>query len=481
MAPTITIAGGLRSGPSSSIDVQKLIAKYGLAAHLAILAVAPLFLFPFCATGTVAWVLVWLVLPTALWTVLEPSLRGGEHLHDARRRVVKAVFRDSLFWASLVLVVFTGFRALNSGISLSYNAEASVWHVSSPVFPILPGVVGSAGDLSFAVALACAVLLQACRHSLGRSARMAFLLLASFLSGLAAIIALVALHGGAARALALLPSEGGAACTFIALAFGLHLIGGLVALIAIAEYRWGFSFFLLLPAVGGNAAGLFAFAPPYLSAAFAVAGILTLAYALVFSFRAFSSSDGLKLLVIGGIALTLGGLLAAAILPKAVMDERLAAFTNLAFFPERFWETRGALSAVAFKSWISHIWIGTGIDSFPLDFRFAAQDADWVALPRGATAVANGWWLLLAERGLVGAVFFILPFGFLLFTYGRRLVGGVRTRALPHPVCLIAPVALVLFVATGFVDCSPLRAEVLMAMCAYLAVSAAAFPRVRGD
>ena len=297
--------------------MQKLIAKYGLAAHLAILAVAPLFLFPFCATGTVAWALIWLTLPTALWMVLEPSLRGGEHLHDARRRVVKAVSRDPLFWASLVLVVFTGFRALNGGISLSYNAETSVWLVSSPVFPILPGVVGSAGDLSFAVALACAVLLQACRHSLGRSARMAFLLLASFLSGLAAIIALVALHGGAAGALALLPSGGvGAGHSFVALAFGLHLIGGLVALIAIAEYRWRFSFFLLLPTIGGNAAGLFAFAPAYLSAAFAVAGILVLAYVLVFSFRAFSSSDGLKLLVIGGIALTLGGFLAAVILPK---------------------------------------------------------------------------------------------------------------------------------------------------------------------
>ena len=478
----ITTASGRQSARPCRTDVQKLIAKYGLAAHLAILAVAPLFLFPFCATGTVAWALVWLALPAALWTVLEPSLRGGEHLHDARRRVAKAVFRDPLFWASLALVVFTGFRALNSGISLSYNAEASVWHVSSPVFPILPGVVGAAGDLSFAIALACMVLLQACRHSLGRSARMAFLLLASFLSGLAAFIALVALHAGAAGALALLPSGGaGAGSSFIALAFGLHLIGGLVALIAITEHSWRSSFFLLLPAIGGNAAGLFAFAPPYLSVAFAVAGILALAYALVFSCRASSSSDGFKLLVIGGIALTFGGLLVAAILPKAVMDERLAAFTNLAFFPERFWEVRGVLSAVAFKSWISHIWAGTGIDSFPLDFRFAAQDADWVALPRGATAVANGWWLLLAERGLVGTVFFILPFGFLLFTYGRRLAGGVKACALPHPICLIAPVALVLFVTIGFVDCSLLRAEVLMAMCAYLAVSAAAFPRMRGN
>ena len=476
----ITIAGGLRPGLGSSTDVQKLIAKYGLAAHLAILAVAPLFLFPFCTTGTVAWALIWLTLPTALWAVLEPSLRGGEHLHDARRRVVKAVFRDPLFWASLVLVVFTGFRALNGGISLSYNAEESVWRVSSPVFPILPGVVGSAGDLSFAVALACVVLLQACRHALGRSARMAFLLVASFLSGLAALIALVALHEGAAGARALLPSGCGTGLSFIALAFGLHLIGGIVALIAISEHRWRSSFFLLLLAIGGNAAGLFAFAPAYLSASFALAGVLILAYALAFSFWAFSSSDGFKLMVIGGIALTFGGLLVVALLPKAVMDERLVAFTNLAFFPGRFWEIRGVLSAVAFKSWVSHIWIGTGIDSFPLDFRFAAQDADWAVLPRGATAVANGWWHLLVERGLVGTVFFILPFGFLLFTYVRRLAGGVRAHALPHPACLIAPVALALFVATGFVDCSPLRIEALMAECAYLAVSAAAFPRKRG-
>ena len=462
--------------------MQKLIAKYGLAAHLAILAVAPLFLFPFCTTGTVAWVLIWLTLPTALWTVLEPSLRGGEHLHDARRRVVKAVFRDPLFWASLVLVAFTGLRAINSGISLSYNAETAVWQVSSPIFPILPGVVGAAGDLSFAVALACVVLLQACRHSLGRSARIAFLLLASFLSGLAAFIALVALHAGTAGALALLQSDGGgAARSFIALAFGLHLIGGMVALIAVAEYGWGFSFFLLLPAIGGNGAGLFAFAPAYLSAAFAGAAVLTLVSVIIFSLLAFSSSDGLKLLVIGGIALGLGGLLAATTLPKTVMDERLVAFTSLAFFPERFWEIRGMLSTVAFKSWISHIWIGTGIDSFPLDFRFAAQDADWQALPRGATAGAHGWWLLLAERGLIGAVFFVLPFVFLLFTYVRRLVEGVRARTMPHPVCLLAPVVLVLFVATGFVDCSLLRAEVVMAMCAYLAVSAAAFPRMRGN
>ena len=460
--------------------MQKLIAKYGLAAHLALLAVAPLFLFPFCTDGSIAFVLIWLALPAALWTVLEPSIRGGERLHEARRRVARAIFRDPLCWASLVLVAFTGFRALNTGIMLSYDAETAAWFVSTPPFPILPGVVDASGDLPFAVSLACAVLMQACRHSLGRSARMAFLLVSSFLSGLASLIALGALYEKVPGVERLLSLAGEGGFSFLGFAFGLYLVGGLVALVAIFENRWRMSFLMLMPAIGGNAAGLFAFAPPYLSAALAVGGLVTLAYAFGYACKAYPASDGFKLMVIGGMALALGGLLVAAILPKTVLDERLAAFTRFDLFPEHFWESRAALSAVAFKSWVKHIWIGTGIASFPLDFRFAAHESDWALFPRGAVAPSNGWWLLLTERGLVGTVFFVLPFGFLLFTYFRRLIGGVRGWMLPHPAALVAPVTLSLFVAAGFVDCSLLRVEVVMAMCAFLAVSAASFQRLRG-
>ena len=460
--------------------MQKLIAKYGLAAHLAILAVAPLFLFPFCSDGSIARVLIWLTLPAALWTVLEPSMRGGERVHEARRRVAKAILRDPLLWASLALVVFTGLRALNTGITLKYNAEIAAWHVSAPPFPILPGVVGDSGFLPFAAALGCAVLMQACRHSLGRSARMSFLLLVSFLSGLASLVTIVSIHEGVSGAAALLPSAKGTVFSFVGFAFGMNLIGGLVALVALVEHRWKLSFFLLFLGIGGNAAGFFAFLPPYIAVAVVAVGILTLAYVVGFSCRAFPGVDGLKLLVIAGISLTIGGLLVVALLPRPVLDERLAAFAGLKLFPANFREIRESLSAMAFKSWVSHIWIGTGVASFPLDFRFAAREADWILLPRGATSVANGWWLLLSEQGLVGAVFFALPFGFLLVTYVRRLVGGMRGVMLPHPACLIAPLALMLFVPVGFVDGSPLRAEVLMVTCAFLAVSAATFQRVRG-
>ena len=460
--------------------MQKLIAKYGLAAHLALLAVAPLFLFPFCDVASIARVLVWLTLPATLWTVLEPSIRGGEQLHDARRRVVRAIFRDPLFWASLVLVAFTGFRALNTGIALSYDAEASVWQISAPPFPILPGVVGASGDLPFAAALACSVLMQACRHSLGRSARMAYLLLSSTLSGLAAVLALVAAYYGCPGAIAAFAC-GEDVFSFVGLAFGIQLIGGMVALVAVFEQRWNLSFLLLTLSLGGNGAGLFAFSSPVLAAALATGALLMLGYAFAYSIRALNRSGEFRLLVVAGISLTLGGLLTAAILPEAVLGERLAAFKALRFIPESFWTTRETLSAVAFKSWLSHIWIGTGLASFPLDFRFNAPQDAWRLFPRGVKMLSNGWLLMLCEQGIVGTVFFILPFGFLLFTYVRRLVGGVRAWEMPHPACFIAPLALLLFVAVGFFDCSLLRVEVLMATCALLAVSAASFPRMRGE
>ena len=81
--------------------MQKLISKYGLAAHLALLAVAPLFLFPFLPGESVATVELWLSGFTLVWLLMEPSRRNEEMLHDARMRVAGDIARDPLFWALL--------------------------------------------------------------------------------------------------------------------------------------------------------------------------------------------------------------------------------------------------------------------------------------------------------------------------------------------------------------------------------------------
>ena len=391
---------------------------------------------------------------------------------------MRSIVRDPFFWALIVVVVFAGIRAINTGIALRYDAETTVWYISEATFPILSGSIGDSGFLPFATAVAGCVILQACRHSLGRAARMAFLLISSTLAGLAAVLALVAVYLGAADAHLL--SVDAEAASFAGLAFGVHLIGGTVALVAAFEQRWTMAFPFLTLALGGSGAGLFAFNPPVLAAAVFAAELIMLAYSFAFSCRMLQSSGEFKLLVAVGISFTLGGLLIAAILPESALAERLAACRNLEFFPERYWLIRDVTSAVAFKSWISHLWIGTGLSSFPLDFRFNAPQDAWTLLPRGIGAASNGWWFLLAERGLVGMAFFALPVGFLIVTYVRRSVGILRVWELPHPACLIAPVALALFVAVGFYDCSPLRSDVLMAMGALMAISSAAFPRVKG-
>ena len=460
--------------------MQRLIAKYGLAAHLALLAVAPLFLFPFFADGIVTETLLWLSLVSVLWMVFEPSMRAGESLFDSRRRVAKAILRDPLFWILLVMVVFSGFRALNTGIALSYNAETSAWYVSGQAFPLLPGSVKGSGGLSFSATVAFSVLLQAGRHSLGRAARQFFLLVSSSLAGLAAVIYLLLLRLGESGWMrTLLPSSGGFDCSFAGFVFGLYLIGGMIALVAVFAQKWGRAWALAVLGIGGTLAGAVAFTPPYLSMAIVAVGLLTVIYVLAFSSRILQAAELFRIVLFSIVALVLGGLFVAVVLPGGVWAERLPLLSEYKFFPDQFWKVREGLSAIAFKSWISHLWLGTGVSSFPLDFRIHAQASDWELLPRGVAAVANSWWLLLAERGIVGLMLFVLPFVFLMFTYVRRLIGGISRLEMPSPTCLVAPLVLLLFVAAAFVDCSPLRVEVLLVTGSLMAISAASFPRLR--
>lgn len=461
--------------------MQQLFAKYGLAAHLAILAVAPLFLFPFFGEGACVSVLLWLSVPAVLWVLLEPSVRAGEHLRDSRRRVAWSVFHDPLFWITMALVLFTGLRALNTGVALSYDAEKSIWGVSPPLVEVFPGSVGVAGQLPFAASVAFAILLQGCRHALGRSARMAFLLLVSFLSGLAAAVAVGAVACGSSNALVALKMTGGELGSFVGFSFGLYLLAGTAALVASFEQKWSSAPFLLVLSIGGNAGGMLAFSPVYITAGLAMAEALLLVYALFYVRESSQASSAVKQLVVIGIAMTLGGLMLAALLPQGIQIERMRAFKHAYLFPVGFWAKRAALSIAAFKSWTEHLWAGTGVASFPVGSRFVLSPEDWRLFPQGARFVTNGWWQILSERGLVGFVFVILPFVFLLFTYSRRLVGSLRTGLFfPHPACLLGILALVLFVGVGFFDNSPIRADVLLATGALMAVSASSFPRRRG-
>ena len=455
--------------------MQHFLAKYGLAAHLALLAVAPLFLFPFCTDAAIAATLLWLTLFALVWCFLMPSVRAGERLHAARARVRSSAVRDPLFWTSLALAAFAGLCALNDGVRMAYDAEQSAWSLAAAAFPYCPGCAEGAGFLPFAVSAALVAVLAGTRHSLGRSARLAFLLMASSGAGLAAVVALAAAQLGHLESLRLL-SVSPASASFAGLAFGLHLLGGIAALASAFERRWNRAMVFFPLAIGGTALGAFAFAPPALAALSGVAGLVTFGASFAYALRNLRQLTEFRLLVVFALSLTVGGLLVAFLMPEAVLSARLGAFADRTFAPEGFWELRRTLSDVALRAWKTAPWIGTGLGSFGLDVRFHALASEWSVIPRGQASLPNGGWLLLAERGIVGVALFALPLGFLAFSYGRRLVLWARAVCLPHPATLLAPLAFVVLGMDAAFDASFLRADVLLVACAELAVSAKSFP-----
>ena len=148
------------------------------------MTVAPLFLFPFCGDAEMAKVLLWLSLMSAAWVIMQPSVIHGERPHEARVRFALATVKDPVFWASLLLVAYSGVRALNGGIAFAYDAENAVWSISEPALAIMPGCVDGAGFLPFAACVALLVLLQGIRHGLDAKASMAFFICASVFSGI---------------------------------------------------------------------------------------------------------------------------------------------------------------------------------------------------------------------------------------------------------------------------------------------------------
>lgn len=457
--------------------MQRLISKYVVAAHLALLAVAPLFLFPYCGEGWTSAVLGWMSLMGLVWIIVGPSRWREERLHDARWRVAHGMMADPLFWIFVVLAVFAGLRWQNGGIAMAYDAETYRWFLHPSRVPIFPGVAEGHGLVEFWAVIATGVVVMGCRHALGRAARASFLVYASMFSGLAGIAAAVAAYFGqsvaleATKVLFRTPS-------FVGSVFGFYLLGGIVALVAVFEFKWTNLIFLFIIALGGTAAGLFFFAPVPVVVLFLVGFFLTLIVSLTWARRTMSTSDSFKCFVVLVSSILLAAVIVMGLSPEGMLESRLAVFEDWNVFPENFWDVRSRLSHIAAKVWREHPWLGSGLGSFPLDMRFNLKTADWATLDRAQTAVTSGWWTLIAERGIVGACAIAVPLAMMLVTYFRRFVGlflsGEGFFFLPG--CWLGLLAPCLAVAETFVDVSFLRPESLMMFGAFLAIAANSFP-----
>ncbi|MBP5286211.1 MAG: hypothetical protein ILO34_08940 [Kiritimatiellae bacterium] len=464
--------------------MQKFISKYGLAAHLAILAVAPLFLFPFCSGNAIANAVLWLSLFAAIWVLMEPSRRLDEMLHDARLRVAGAIAKDPVFWLTVFLAAAAATAFANDGIAMAYDAENYVWKMSAPAAEILPGSVAGSGYLPFAAAIALVVLLQGCRHALGKAARIAFLFVLSLAAGISAAIAAILGLCGNGRILAL------AACdladaSFCGFSYGLCFLAAICALPGMFERRWTKAMVFLPISLGGSALGLFLFAPARVSSSFAMVAVLTLAVSLAYAGAKLSYSAAPKCLIFCGFSLILPAVFVVLLLPEEMWQAKIAEYMVWTFSTAETENVRAVLSGIASGAWSDNPWLGTGLGSFPLDIRFRADAAAWAVLPPLQKTALDGWRQLLAERGIIGAALFVSPLALLAWTwfhrlakaaieaFGRSFHSFVRAT---NPVCWLGVAVVAIAAAGGFCDVSVLRPDATLIAWPLIAVSASSFP-----
>lgn len=449
--------------------MQKVITKYGLAAHLAFLAVAPLFL---SSTAT-----LWLSALTFAAVIMEPSRVGSEMLHDARRRVAKGLLRDPLLWVGLSLLAIAALRALNTGIALVYDAEVGKWSLSAPQLPILPGSAEGLGLGHFASACVCLVVVMGCRHALGRSARSAFAVLASFVAGVAVCVGLIPLRSSPEKLVQAM------ACpmtspVYDGCAYGICCLLSVAALATVFERRWWKAFPLAVIGFCGSSLGLFFYAPPRTVVLFAGAAILMMVYGFVYLRIKVSRTADFRCLVVTGLTLAVSTMIAMTIVPESLLAEKVAPFLTGDFLPSELLSVRNVLSRISFEVWREHPWLGTGLGSFPIDMNIHAHSADWTVLSSLQLGPLNGFWLLLSERGVVGAFFLAVPLVLLLVTYAIRLVGGIRV--LPHPLAWLMPILLLIAVGSMLVDSSFLSPQTIVPLLASFSISANSFAKENG-
>ena len=377
----------------------RLITRYGLATHLALLASLPFVLWPFLSLERLSLTVFCLSGLSAVWLLVEPSMRAGEHLSIARRRVLHDILRDPFFWLSLFLVIVAFVRFLNSGVAQVYvDGE---WGVSEPSSTAFPASSGKSGLLPLAVILAIAVLMQGISHGIGLTGRVSFGLTASFVMGLGGLamaglaFARIPAFLGAARANF---AEGPFWSPFFGPVFGVWLVCAL-AFGANAEVRkWSAARVPFCVSIAGNAAGLLFFSPPVVASVFLLLALLTAMFCYAFLARTSMGAvaRNFVLCVVGfavpffAVALIPGDVVFESRVKQADLGDKtlsvpageIYAVKSVNFFSldkgmvDVYGKRSAVLSGVAKQIWKKHPWYGGGAGTFELYASFLLSKGD---------------------------------------------------------------------------------------------------------
>ena len=450
--------------------MQKFFSKYALAAHLALTVVAPLFLSPFFGVEKASVALLWLSLFSALWIILEPSRKPDEYLYNTRKRVYKSIIRDPLFILFALLLVVVVVRWLNNGIRLEYRFIDTDWSwiVSMPRLDWLPGSDSNFGFISFSTFIAVTIVVLACRHALGKSARLMFIFLSTLFAGITAmaVVIFTCKKGDIASLMAI--SE----CKVYSMAgssFGLFFLASIVAFAGMFERGWQKAMLLFSFATGSTFLGLWFFAPSAVTVFYASVGGLVLVVTLGY----LSIKNGVitffKCLVALLIAATIPACVMQFIAPDDLVDVKLSIF-GAKLFTEEFINLRRMYTSLAAETWLNgNIWLGTGLGSLSLYIRLNFAESFWVKF------IPNGWWQVLVERGVVGMLMIVIPFLFLTYTLIIHIFKSQLKRSF-WPLTILGVVSVVAVVTEGFYNSSFMRPELFVYTAALYSLGASALP-----
>lgn len=446
----------------------KLITKYGLAAHLAFLGVAPLFL---SATAV-----FWLAALGLVWLFMEPSRIGREMLHDARHRITRGLVRDPFFWVVLVLLVISGVRGFNTITDeMMYDAELGTWSLATSPLPLLPGSSDNVGLSAFSTVCAAFVVVLGARHALGKKARFAFLMLSSFFASMNFFVNIIAGTLSKSEILSHFSAHPEDPY-FIGVIYGLFLWFALVSFAAASENRWWGVLPIAAIALCGNFTAFMLFSSPSAILIMGIGGVLILAYAFLYLRIRLGKTSDFRFIAICAIAFALAVMIAISLVGGDKLEERKGEVTFSSLSSELRDDSRAAISAISCRVWKDSPWLGRGLGMFRQTLEFSASSADWRKIRHpNQTAPRNGYWLLLVERGVIGVSMVVLPILMLLFTYFRRLVAaGI---AIPHPVCIVAPLVVAAAGLEMLIDCSFVLQPMLVPFLVILSISSSSFSK----
>jgi len=380
--------------------VHRLLTKYGLIAHVACICLFPVSVF---GQSRVAGLtpLFWLALMVVEWMFLLPSVKRGETLVDARRRMLHALLWDPFLYAGVGLVALMMIQYLNSGLELVYLPDADIWQLSDPTVTWAPFAVESNAVFThLAWFTACCVVGVALRAAAGRGAKRVLLQLLAYASGAIALcMVALALYGSPPYASWTNGTGAPAAGTF----FGFWMLVSIGLFVDNAEREQRISVPLFVLAGIGNLLGMLFFASPLMMVVFLVIGVILLLYGMVYLVPLTPKRMQLKLFVIH--ILCLGAITASLVylFPQNPVAEKMKSAQPVAEHWAALAARHEVRSNAAISIWQQHPWTGVGPDGFYHYVALAVTQDQWSLIEQDRAFVFNDSLQFLCEFGVFGA------------------------------------------------------------------------------